>query len=490
MNFMHASDDAEIVDDLSTLSWVHDELRKSLDLAHKSLRRTLKEAQARSGSDVDAADPAVLRAARAQVHQGVGALEMIGLSGPARVLRASESALSRLIAKPKLVNAAAVETIESASFGVLDYLGRKLAGKGLPSLALFPQFKALQELAGADRVHPADLWREDWQWQELPGDRSVAPLRADASVRTAMETQVLASMRASDGQAQRRLSELCAGLGAASSGHLAGLWQLSAAFYEAQADGLLQPDVYAKRVSSRLLAQLRLSIAGHTDVSDRLAQDVLFFCAHARSPNEQHPAPRLSAVRDAFGVDASATFDYSALRLGRFDPALIAQARKRVAGAKDVWSAVAGGEAHRLAGLAEHFALVGDSLRRLYPSGDTLADALDAAVNRTLNSGGTPEPGAGHGSGHQPAVPGRVSGRQRVRPPVDRRAHQAAGAAHRAGLRRQGCAAARAVDGGAVPARVGTPDHGQRGAGTARRPCPRPKSRSTSSSATRPSARC
>ena len=76
-------------------------------------------------------------------------------------------------------------------------------------------------------------------------------------------------MRASDGQAQRRLSELCAGLGAASSGHLAGLWQLSAAFYEAQADGLLQPDVYAKRVSSRLLAQLRLSIAGHTDVSDR-----------------------------------------------------------------------------------------------------------------------------------------------------------------------------------------------------------------------------
>ncbi len=141
MNSMHASDDADIVDDLSTLSWVHDELRKSLDLAHKSLRRTLKEAQARSGSDVDAADPAVLRTARAHLHQGVGALEMIGLSGPARVLRASESALSRLIAKPRLLNAAAVETIESASFGVLDYLSRKLAGKGLPSLALFPQFK-------------------------------------------------------------------------------------------------------------------------------------------------------------------------------------------------------------------------------------------------------------------------------------------------------------------------------------------------------------
>jgi chemosensory pili system protein ChpA (sensor histidine kinase/response regulator) len=386
------SDDAEPVDDLSTLSWVHDELRKSLDAAHKSLRRGLKDADARAGSDVDAADPAVLRTARTQVHLGVSALEMIGLPGPARVLRASESALSRLIAKPRLLNAAAVETIESASFGVLDYLSRKLAGKGLPSLALFPQFKALQELAGADRVHPADLWREEWQWRDLAPDHGVAALQADASVRTAMETQVLAAMRGKDRGALQQLSDLCAGLGAASSGRLAGLWQLSAAFYEAQALGLLEADVYAKRVSSRLLAQLRMSIAGNTEVSDRLAQDVLFFCAHSRAPNDTHPAPRLSAVRDAFDIDAGATFDYSAVRLGRFDPALIQQARKRVGGAKEVWSAVAGGETHRLAGLSEQFALVGDSLRRLYPSGEALADALQGAVNHTLAGAAAPSP--------------------------------------------------------------------------------------------------
>ncbi|MGL6111094.1 MAG: hypothetical protein ACRC2B_13450, partial [Rubrivivax sp.] len=88
-------------DDLSTLAWVHDELRRSLELAHKSLRRYLKEADARSGSDVDAVDPSVLRAARAHLHQGVGALEMIGMPGPARVLRASESAVQRFIGKPR-----------------------------------------------------------------------------------------------------------------------------------------------------------------------------------------------------------------------------------------------------------------------------------------------------------------------------------------------------------------------------------------------------
>ena len=40
-----------------------------------------------------------------------------------------------------------------------------------------------------------------------------------------------------------------------------------------------------------------------------------------------------------------------------------------------MWSAVAGGEAHRLSGLAEQFALVSDSLKRLYPSGEVLAVA-------------------------------------------------------------------------------------------------------------------
>jgi len=393
MNMLHdIADEAEAVDDLSTLAWVHDELRRSLESAHKSLRRYLKEAEDVAGSDVDAVDPAVLRAARAQLHQGVGALEMIGLPGPARVLRASEAVVQRFIARPKTVARAAVESVESASFGVLDYLSRKLAGKGLPTLALFPQYRALQELAGADRVHPADLWRDDWQWRHVPGDARAEPCIPDAATRTAMETQVLAIMRGADRGAMQRLSDLCAGLGAASDGHLAELWKLSAAFYEAQAAGLLQPDVYAKRVSSRLLAQLRLSLAGQTEVSDRLAQDVLFFCAHARAPGESPRALRLDAVREAYDLDAAAAFDYQAVRLGRFDPAWIAQARKRVAGAKEVWSAVAGGELHRLSGLTEQFALVGDSLKRLYPSGEQLADALQAAVAQTVAAAKTPSP--------------------------------------------------------------------------------------------------
>ena len=77
----------ESSDDLSALAWVHEELRRSLEAAHKALRRFVKEAEALGGSDIDAVDPAVLRSARTQLHQGVGALELVGL--PAAALRAA-----------------------------------------------------------------------------------------------------------------------------------------------------------------------------------------------------------------------------------------------------------------------------------------------------------------------------------------------------------------------------------------------------------------
>ena len=90
-------------DDLSTLSWVQAELRRSLDAAHKALRRYLKEAEAAKGSDVGSVDPAVLRTARNQLHQGVGALELVGQPAAADVLRASEAAVTRMASKPAML---------------------------------------------------------------------------------------------------------------------------------------------------------------------------------------------------------------------------------------------------------------------------------------------------------------------------------------------------------------------------------------------------
>ncbi len=401
MDLLH---DTETIEDLTALAWVHDELRRSLEAAHKSLRRYLKEAESASGSDVDAVDPGVLRAARAQLHQSVGALELVGLPTAAQVLRASESALHKLGAgRPVKLEARHVEIIEQASFALLDYMSRLLAGKPVSPVAMFAQYREVQELAGADRIHPADLWPHDWQWREIAAD-GTRPRVLDAGLRSEVEALTLKLMRQGGSEPALALSDLFAGLAAGSDRkhrHLGTLWHLAAAFFEAQGRHLLVPDVYSKRIASRLLSQLRMSehVADASalpdagaDVSQRLAQDLLFFCAQAASPGDGRKAPRLLAVRQAWGLARRAPVDYLVTSLGRHDPAAVVQAKKRVAAAKDSWAAVAGNELHRLAALNEQFALVAESLRKLYPAGDQLGAALAAAAAQTVSSAAVPAP--------------------------------------------------------------------------------------------------
>ncbi len=386
-------------DSISTLAWVHGELRRSLEAAHKFLRRHLKEAEGATRSDLASADPALLRNARNQVHQGVGALELVGFTEVAAVLRASEAALLRLASRPSLLDTAALDVFERASFAVLDLLQRELTGKPVSAVVLFPQYRALQQLAGADRVHPADLWRANFNHSPLVPDPTVQPRASDEATRDELEAYVLGLMRQPSQQGCAAMSDLCAqiaaGAGAAGAGDAtrareAVPWHLAAAVFEAQSLGLLGQDVYTKRLASRLLAQLRMTVRGQREVSDPLAQDLLFFCANSAAPTPERPAPRLAAVRHAWALESATPIDYETPRLGRFDPALTALARKRVATAKESWQAAADGDLNRAIGLSEQFALVGDSLTRLFPNGDVLAQALQSAVVQTLESGQAP----------------------------------------------------------------------------------------------------
>jgi chemosensory pili system protein ChpA (sensor histidine kinase/response regulator) len=376
---VHAAPDAG--DDLSALAWVQEELRRSLDTAHKALRRHLRDAEAIKGSDVDAVDPGVLRAARQAYHQSAGALELVGLPAAASLLRASEAAVQRLALPIHGLTASAVETLERASFALVDFVSRTLAGKAVSPLALFPQYRAVAELAAQDRVHPADLWPQAWSWRDVGADPDARPRPATDDSRMRFEHQLLMTLRGEPRHAYRRMSDLCSELAAgAASSQASHLWRLAAAFFEAKAAGLLQPDVFSKRVGSRLLAQLRAIERGDTAVSERLAHDLLFFCAQSESPGDGRGAPRLAAVRQAYGLAQHRAVPYGSSSLGRFDPAWLSQARKRVAAAKESWSAIASGDVLRSGGLAEQFLLVGDSLRRLYPGGEVLAEALQAAA--------------------------------------------------------------------------------------------------------------
>lgn len=380
--------------DLSTLAWVRDELGKSLDLAHKSLRRYYKEASAPDALDEDITNISALRAAASQIHQGVGALELVGLSEGATLLRASESAVQKLMAKPQKIDLPAIEKIEQASFALLDYISRLLNQKEISPVALFPQFNAIQQLADAERIHPADLWNVSWRWASIPPTSGVQPMAIDSKAVTAFEGALLSFMRAPRPENAQKLQTVCASLGATlgDSSTLI-LWRLAAGFYEGITHQLIAIDNYSKRAGSALLAWLKSSVRGEQDAPQRLAQDLLFFCVYAHHPDAGQPwPPTLQSIRQSWGFSSVQTVDYSVAKLGQYDPAWVTLASKRVIGAKDAWAAVAGGDLHRIGGLTEQFNLLGESLQKLFAGGEWLARSLQQAVSATVQTATPPSP--------------------------------------------------------------------------------------------------
>ncbi len=246
------------VSDLGPLAWVLDELRKSLDGATKAMRRFVRDAELARGSDLTELDASHLRIARQQLHQAVGALEMVGLVAPAKILRSMESLAQKFVQRPELCSDEAANCMERASFALTEYLDGVLKGKTASSVALFPQYRALQELAGADRIHPADLWPPEWRWLPVPVPASVQPLAYGPDVRREMDHGVLRLVKHADVASARRLQDISLGLAAGRTDlESRTFWMVCAAYFESTALGLLAGDIYSKRAASRTRQRTR-----------------------------------------------------------------------------------------------------------------------------------------------------------------------------------------------------------------------------------------
>lgn len=376
--------------DLGPLAWVLEELRKSLDTAIKGLKRFVREADVVYGSDLAAADPILLRGARQQLHQAVGALDMLGLREPVLIVRAMEQVVQRFVQRPGLTTEDAVDKLERTSFAVMEYLECLLSGKAGSSVALFVQYRDVRILAGAERVHPADLWsRESFNWLDPNMPVCQVPLQYDPSVRVAMDSALLRVMQTADKQAARELSQLSLGLSATQINFKAKVfWKVCAAFFEAISQQLLPVDLYVKRAASGVVIHYKNLTHGDWVFSDKFMHGMLFFCDQA--PLEDASlAPGLSAVKQTWALTTIASVDYEVSHYGHFDPAVLTLARKRIVVAKELWTALSSGDIQKIRGTAEQFKLVTDSLLKLYPSSRPLTLALTNAID-TVASTKTP----------------------------------------------------------------------------------------------------
>ncbi|WP_296509781.1 Hpt domain-containing protein [Rhodoferax sp.] len=391
-NLVDSGDNELAISDLGPLAWVLEELRKSLDGATKAMRRFVRDAEIARGSELAELDASHLRIARQQLHQAVGALEMVGLEAPAKFLRAMESLVQKYVQKPEQCSDEAASVMERASFALTEYLDGVLKGKTASSVALFPQYKALLELSGAERVHPADLWPPAWQWLAVAVPDGVEPRGVGPAVRREMDHAVLRLVKYGDTEAARRLLQLSLGLAAdAHSLEERTFWMVSAAYFEGMSLQLFDGDIYTKRAASRILQQYVALTKGQHSVSERLAQDIVFFCSRAIPIDPQH-APVLTAVRTAYGLSRTKPVDYVSEQFGRFDPAMLVLARKRIAAAAETWSALAGGDVNRLKVAAEQFAAVSDAVTKLHAESGELAKALSKTIEATARSGTSPTP--------------------------------------------------------------------------------------------------
>ena len=392
VNNAPAADGTQGDHDLGPLAWVLDELRKSLDGAVKAMRRFVRDAETARESDLASLDAGSLRIARQQLHQACGALEMVGMGPPALVLRSMEAAVQKFVQRPETCSDDAAAVIERASFALIEYLEAVLAGKAVSPVALFPQYRDAQALAGADRVHPADLWPVERRFREPEGAVAAAPLVYGAEARARLDSSVLRIVKSGDLKASLSLRDTCLGFVSAQTDRQArAFWKICAGFFDAFGLGLLPADVYVKRVASRVLMQYATLAKGDPTILDRLVQDLLFFCSQARVADlPADAAPSLRAVRQAFSLDRFKPVDYDTPRFGRFDPAVLTQARKRIASATETWSALAGGDRNKLKPAVDQFSLVCDSLRKLHPDSENLAQALTRAVESTTRAAEPP----------------------------------------------------------------------------------------------------
>ncbi|WP_028996424.1 response regulator [Azohydromonas australica] len=365
--------------DTDALARVQDETERVLDAVPRALQRL------RRGAAPAEADPAtVLQLSVRQMQQVAGALRITGFEQAARLPAAVAELLAKAAAQAGPPGVAVVEGVEHACAALRTYLRRWRAGRPLSALALYPAWNTLQTLSGAERIHPAELWPVPWQWHALPPDERMPPLQPDGATRGAAEQLTLALMRDARSVAASRLSDLFAALArGAADGRMATLWGLASAMYEGQAKGLLAPEVHLKRVSSRLLAQLRRGPLGTADaVAQRLAHDLLFFCAQAGVQAQDGATPRLAGVRRTWGLERHPAVDVEHALPAGADAALLAQTLRQLAAVQALWDAAAAGTPRP--GQREALSQMAQSLRQLLPRQAQAVEELTQTLQHVM----------------------------------------------------------------------------------------------------------
>lgn len=222
------------------------------------------------------------------LQQAVHAMQVVHLHGMARMAQTMGQVLLAPVPDPE----AAARTTQLLQLAAKDLNSqlRMLQSQGSSTpQAMFTTYRALVKLGGKDTAHPADLWTPQGNASLAQIPATVAALHPSDSVRAQMDQQVLAFIKTSDPNAIHALGLLCQGLAQTAPTVLqCSVWHIAAGWTDALTHGLLEADLFTKRLASRLLIQYAMQTRGDTHVPELLIRDLLFYCDQAVQTSQHH----------------------------------------------------------------------------------------------------------------------------------------------------------------------------------------------------------
>ena len=331
--------------DTGPLSWVMVEIRESLARS----RTALVEAGGRAAED----QATQLQHAKSHLHQAHGALQMVDIDGVSQMTELAEAALDRFKSGTVKCSTDHVEAVSQLYQALVEYLEELLEGAPSQPARLFPYYRAVQEMIGGDRIHPADLFFPDLSRTPEPdvADAADSSAGADALVdypayRQRFERALLPYLKSTDPAQQREhaaalLDAVKLVADAQRDDKARTFWLAMQGFAELVAGGELAGGLYVKQLFGLINLQIRRLSQGTVAQPDTMLRDALFFIA-AAGPDTESPAAR--KMRAAFALDGLAPADYETRRYGQIDSEALERAKSGIAQAKASWDRLAEAE--------------------------------------------------------------------------------------------------------------------------------------------------
>jgi chemosensory pili system protein ChpA (sensor histidine kinase/response regulator) len=317
--------------DTGPLSWVIGEIRGALERSSTALN----DAATRSIE----AQPTLLLHAKTHLHQAHGALQMVDVDGVGLLTGAAERALERFKERTLDCTPEHAHVVREAFGAIGEYLDELVAGSAPQPVRLFPYYRALQELLGAERIHPSDLLDVDTALAfEAPG-AAVDPVPDYAGCRAQFEKALLPYLKSPDAAAQRtHAGALAAAIAPLTSAGTA--WHALHTVATLVAEGSLPGDLYVKQLFGQINLQLRRLAQGQAGLPDTLLRDALFFIAAAQGTGTAAEGDA-ALLRRSFHLDGAVPADYAGRRYGKVDPAALKEAKEALARSKSDWDQLA-----------------------------------------------------------------------------------------------------------------------------------------------------